>query len=267
MKKGFFFFILSFFAINLFSQGIVFSKISDFNAILNLAKSENKNIFIDFYAPGCIPCKAMKDSVFPKKEVGEFYNKNFINLTLNGAAIKNDSLVSSYVIISYPTYIYLNSKGEVMHRGFDKMSAEEFIQLGEKAIDPEHNFKALTEKMRQGVRTPKFLEEYFEYIPYTDTKELLSLEYLKKLNSNQLTSDTAWFFFRDYVTDVNNEPFKYFATHTPDYISKFGINSVKNKMINILSITHNYSKELFETIKKYNPPFYNEVEEKLKNNH
>ena len=41
------------------------------------ARQENKLVFVDGYTVWCGPCAYMMKNVFPLKEVGDFYNKNF----------------------------------------------------------------------------------------------------------------------------------------------------------------------------------------------
>ena len=50
---------------------------------LTLAKKEHKIIFVDAYTTWCGPCKQMAKDVFTQKEVGDFYNKSFINVKLD----------------------------------------------------------------------------------------------------------------------------------------------------------------------------------------
>ena len=60
-------------------EGIVFEHV-DFKQAKELAKAQNKLIFIDAYTTWCGPCKLMAKTVFTEKEVGDFYNSNFINI-------------------------------------------------------------------------------------------------------------------------------------------------------------------------------------------
>lgn len=67
----------------LFSQdGIKFGKQS-FAKTLEQAKKENKLIFLDAFASWCGPCKLLDKNVFPKKEVGDYFNANFLNLHID----------------------------------------------------------------------------------------------------------------------------------------------------------------------------------------
>jgi len=42
------------------------------------AKKQHKPIFVDCYTSWCGPCKMMATKIFPQKEVGDFYNSNFV---------------------------------------------------------------------------------------------------------------------------------------------------------------------------------------------
>ena len=46
------------------------------------SKASGKLIFMDAFTTWCGPCKRMSAQTFPLKEVGEFYNTNFINYEL-----------------------------------------------------------------------------------------------------------------------------------------------------------------------------------------
>ena len=52
--------------------------------LLAKAKKENKVIFVDIYATWCGPCKLLKKTTFTDKEVGEYFNTNFINAAYDG---------------------------------------------------------------------------------------------------------------------------------------------------------------------------------------
>ena len=51
--------------------------------LLLQAKQENKLVFIDCYSTYCGPCKAMLRKEFPKKEMGDYLNADFVSAKMN----------------------------------------------------------------------------------------------------------------------------------------------------------------------------------------
>ena len=64
------------------SNGIVFADVS-FKEALRQAGLQNKHVFVDAYASWCGPCKLLKATTFHNKKAAEFYNANFINISID----------------------------------------------------------------------------------------------------------------------------------------------------------------------------------------
>ncbi|MBP1637903.1 MAG: Thioredoxin protein, partial [Bacteroidetes bacterium] len=111
------------------SQGITFLEDIPLSEAFAKAKTENKLIFIDCYTTWCGPCKMMSRDIFPQKEVGDYFNAKFVNLKLNMEATENVELAKKYGVKAYPTYLFLNADGEVVHKGLGSMPAEKFIEV------------------------------------------------------------------------------------------------------------------------------------------
>lgn len=103
------------------AKGIDFFK-GTFQEALALAEKEKKYVFVDVYATWCGPCKQLKRTTFKDKEVGTYFNKNFINIAIDGETEEGDEILSRYSIRSYPTLLILDAKGRVQtrHSGFMK---------------------------------------------------------------------------------------------------------------------------------------------------
>ena len=114
-------------------SGIQFTSVS-FDEALKLAKKEKKNIFLDAYASWCGPCKMLKRNVFPQKEVGDFFNTNFINMAIDMEQGEGPQLARKYNVQAYPTLLFINSKGEVVGTAVGYHQAEELIAVGKKYV-------------------------------------------------------------------------------------------------------------------------------------
>jgi len=92
------------------NKGIQFVK-GSWEEALTKAKEENKFIFLDVYASWCAACKKLKRISFKDKEVGEYYNKNFINITIDGESEEGQRLARKYGVKSYPTLFIIDNRG------------------------------------------------------------------------------------------------------------------------------------------------------------
>lgn len=101
---------------------------------LELAKKENKLIFLDLYATWCGPCKMLKSNTFPNPEVGEFFNSNFISLAFDAEKGEGLKIARKYNLTGYPTLLFVNGDGQLVARTMGYHSPEQLIQVGEQVI-------------------------------------------------------------------------------------------------------------------------------------
>lgn len=109
-------------------SGIQFTE-SSFAELLKLAKKEKKNIFFDAYASWCGPCKLLKKDVFTQTQVGDFFNKNFINVAMDMEKGEGVELSKKFKITAYPTLLFINDKGDVIGSALGYHSADKLIQV------------------------------------------------------------------------------------------------------------------------------------------
>lgn len=88
-----------------------------------IAKSENKPIFIDFTGFACVNCRLMEKEVFPKTEVVEMLKK-FVLVQLytdrkSEPYISNQNLLKTFGTVANPLYVMLRADGSyVAQSGF-----------------------------------------------------------------------------------------------------------------------------------------------------
>ncbi|MBC8884301.1 thioredoxin family protein [Flavobacterium piscinae] len=115
------------------AKGIDFFK-GTFQEALALAEKEQKYVFVEVYATWCGPCKQLKRTTFKDKEVGVYFNKNFINIAIDGETEEGDKILSRYNIRSYPTLLILDAKGRVLTRQTGFMKPYILINFGRRVV-------------------------------------------------------------------------------------------------------------------------------------
>ena len=113
---------LSFFLLSSFlplpspsDTGIKFQNIT-FNQALAQAKKENKLIFMNVYAVWCAPCTNLKKTTFESDKVGNTFNKNFINISVDAEKGEGIALSKKYEVTAHPLMLVIDSDGKVQKR-------------------------------------------------------------------------------------------------------------------------------------------------------
>ena len=144
-------------------DGIKF-EMDNWENTLAKAKAENKIVFVDAYTTWCGPCKKMDANTFPDKKVGDFYNKNFINIKVDAEKGDGLGIAEKYKVNSYPTLFFVNSDAELVHSSVGAKNPEELINLGELVVtmvkDPNKSFLAMEKRYKDGERGSEFLMSY-----------------------------------------------------------------------------------------------------------
>ena len=115
------------------SDGIQFFE-GSWEEALTKAQTENKLIFLDVYAVWCAPCKALKKNTFPDMEVGDYFNKHYISISLDGEKGVGKMLAKKFQIQAYPSLFILDTQGNPLLYYPGYMRPNELLELGKSGI-------------------------------------------------------------------------------------------------------------------------------------
>ncbi len=110
------------------------------------AALEKKMIFLDAYATWCGPCKYLEKKVYTDEKVAAYFNDNFINVKFDMEAGEGVNIAEEFGISSYPTLLFFSPEGKLVHKSIGAMEADEFIALGQDALDPSRQYFILKDK-------------------------------------------------------------------------------------------------------------------------
>jgi thioredoxin-related protein len=193
------------------------------------AKAENKLVFLDAYTSWCGPCKWMTANVFPNDTIGTFFNKNFVSAKLDMEKGEGTKVAAKYRVQAYPTYLFINGEGEVVHQAAGAMGVQRFLALAQDANNPAKQMGALDKRFKNGDRDPQFLFDmaYAKSNAAADPTPYANA-YLE-VQKDWAKPDAQKVIF-DMIDDPTHKGFQYMIDHRKAFETAFGARGVANKL-------------------------------------
>lgn len=116
------------------TTGIKFEGTSSWKELIKKAKAEKKLIFMDAYTTWCGPCKMLQSRVFPDKQLGEYFNQNFVNAAIDMESDEGMRLSSIYEVRGYPTLFFIDpNNGKVVKSILGYTEVDQLLNTGKSA--------------------------------------------------------------------------------------------------------------------------------------
>lgn len=210
------------------AQGIEFFN-GTWEEALEEAKAQDKIIFVDAFAVWCGPCKRMSNNVFPDEKVGQFYNKNFVNLKLDMERGEGLTFRKKYPVSAFPTLFYIDHTGEVVQQIRGAQQVDAFIELGKRAIQKIDRSQQYVEAYEKGDRDPQLVYNYLRALNKAGKTSLaIANEYLRE--QEDLTSEFNLRFILEAVTEADSRIFSLMEEHKSRIVALTSENEVKEKV-------------------------------------
>ncbi len=204
----------------------------EWDELLRKAKTENKIVFLEAYATWSEPCQLLEKYAFSDLEVANFFNDNFLNVRLDMEEYPGIGIAEKYEISIYPTLLFVDGNGNVIHRGCGAMEAGELLDLGNEALG-DNNWDTLHKKFEAGERSGEFMRNYL----YLMEDGCLNAEgFAQKMLGNQkvedLTSEPSFVLMEEFQWDIYSREFRYMLDNIQSFESKLGKERVHDKIFN-----------------------------------
>lgn len=197
------------------------------------ALKENKLIFVDAYTVWCGPCKWMVANVFNKDTVANYYNSNFINAKIDMEKGEGIQFAKQYEVSCYPTNLFINGKGELIHRVSGSMQVADFLKFGETTKVAENCFSYYRTNYETNKGNADFLVKYISMLSATCLKvdnEVSSYFALQK--DEELTSKKNWEMIDAYTNNIESREFKYLTANRAKFDKLYTSAAVNTKIEN-----------------------------------
>ncbi|NML24077.1 DUF255 domain-containing protein [Pseudoflavitalea sp. G-6-1-2] len=233
--------LLIFSSISLFAQEkntIQFTNQS-FNEALQAAAKSNKLVFVDCYTSWCAPCKWMEKFVFVNDTVHQYFNKQFINFKIDMEKGEGIALREKYKVTSFPTYLFLDAKGNQIHRTGSKMSVAEFLTEAKRANDPGSTLAAMEKKFNAGDRSLQLLTDYAIVLQRVNGGQFdkVRTELITRVKEEELNSPLGWTIIKTFAREEEDKLGSYFIAHQQSFKAFADEASIRTKLSQLASST------------------------------
>lgn len=204
-------------------------KEGDWKTQLAEAKKENKLIFFDAYTSWCGPCKMMAKDVFTKDEVADMFNTTFHNVKYDMEKGEGPALKDKYGVSAYPTYLFINGDGEVVHKIVGGMSPKEFITESSKALKPESTAFGLAKKFNSGDHSEATAIAYLQALEIAyeaDKMGAVAKIYFDGLSKTTLMEPHNWELAQKYLSNPSSAAFAHLYANKAELEKKYDAQKV-----------------------------------------
>ncbi len=120
------------------AQQVNFITKGNLRTVFDLAKAQNKKVFLEVYSPDCHTCQLF-DPVFKDRKVAQYFNAHFISYRLSADVIETHAFLQKQKVsvVSTPTFLFYNADVKLIYEVAltDKQNTAEIVlQQARKAL-------------------------------------------------------------------------------------------------------------------------------------
>jgi len=208
---------------------------NDLEQATQLAKKQNKNVFVFSYTTWSMPSTNMVASVFTDSEVEEFISKRFIAVKLD-ADREGRKFSRKFDVYGFPTLLFLDADGEEMHRVIGFANKSRLLRAGDLSFrNPKQQLDKFKENYKKNKNDPLYLKDYVafaEEIEDYDLADKMADQYAKNINKARKVD---WMdFVMRYVYKEKSKLFDLLKQNIDDFKKLYGEETVNKVLVEII---------------------------------
>lgn len=204
-----------------------------YDEALKKAREEKKDLFVDFYAVWCEPCKMMAKEVFTEPELATYFNEHFVCVQLDVEAAANKKVAARFKVEALPTLAFIGRNDKELRRAMGMQDADALLREARIALGEELSFEQLYDKYRKNkkdfetqqqllIEAPAFImtQEGFNREKWSARIESLFPDYLKNKKLEKMINEPDFYILTMYHTQTSkNDPvFDFVVEHYDQFI-------------------------------------------------
>ena len=254
-------------SINAQIKGIKFVKTSLENAF-EIAKKQNKPVFVEIYAIGCQHCENFKKTFDTNPNVGAYFNQKFVSyqVEVNSPEGREFRKKHNIYVLSTPMMSFWDKEENLMHiqvTGDEQNNEKSLKEMADRAIDSTKNSASWKNYFQQGMRDDNFLIEYgyMSRMICDTTANIAAMNaFAEKQQNTNFQNPINFLVLQKVIIDDENPIFKHVVNNLDAYFAKYPKNEVVSTVENTVmyslysSRANNFSlekmAEMKETLRK-----------------
>lgn len=199
----------------------------DWKQAVAKARNENKLIFLDCYTSWCGPCKNLAQHIFTQDAVADFYNRNFVNVSMDMEKDVDGVMLSKvYKPNAFPTLLFIDPYTQlVVHRVTGAGDASHILSVAAEALASENTLAGACRRYRRGDRSPDFVRKLMNDLKLAGVAEMhreVTEAYFATLDAGTPMGKADWELFKTHVDNPYSAIFRQVVQQREAYAAVFG---------------------------------------------
>ncbi len=219
------------------TEGIKFES-GSWAEITSKAKKAKKLIFIDCYTSWCGPCKRLASEIFTLSDVGSFFNSHFVNYKVDMEKGEGVTLQKLFHVGAYPTLLWVDYKGNIIHRILGFTKAENLLSQAGAALKGGNFNTDLEKRYNDNKNNPEIVKEYLNALTSMSDSRVRAVtqHYLSLIPKEQYLDKDKF----EMIASKVRDPFSSIITYIIDNRAEFNKKFTEERVTSV--INSNYEK-------------------------
>jgi len=187
------------------------------------AKAENKIIFIQFMTENCPPCDKFKKEIWTDQSLAEVYAHNFLLFLPKEGQKDTKTLIKKYHINSFPTSIFVDGKGNLIHKIQGFISKKEMHLLVNDVVNNVNTlsyYAKMHKEQGESMEPQQLLNYAIALMNAGEDYEPIAQQYFKTQPQDELYTAQNLKAIMLFTEDMYSPEFNYLVRHKEEFESK-----------------------------------------------
>ncbi|MCK5856591.1 MAG: DUF255 domain-containing protein [Bacteroidales bacterium] len=212
-------------------------------SVTKMAKKSNKPIFVQAMSQHCTACDEFELGILTDGELASMYNTSFVLFKLDSNTKDRSKLESNLSISAYPTSVFVDAKGQVIHKYVGLPSRIDMENMAKRVLSKKRTL-AYYNKLHKSNTRAMSSDELLDYatilLHASENYSPIADAYFARQTLEQLATTQNLNAIIAFTDDINSREFAFIARENGSFGTE-GITEgqVQFKIEDVISITVN----------------------------